>query len=109
MTLFIQELEIVTLLPLDGSFIRLAGRMVDPALGVAVGYNHFVSLLHLGLGPHRFITMGPVRTDFLRHFRSHGHQYLGQLLGIRSVAGDTHQRLATVVSRDQCLSSRPVW
>lgn len=27
--------------PLDGSFIRLAGRMVDPALGVAVGWNHF--------------------------------------------------------------------
>ncbi|OCF41832.1 amino acid transporter [Kwoniella heveanensis CBS 569] len=35
------QLEIVTLLPLDGSFIRLAGRMVDPALGVAVGWNHF--------------------------------------------------------------------
>ena len=39
------EMEIVTLFPLDGSFIRLAGRMVDPALGVAVGWNHFVSLL----------------------------------------------------------------
>lgn len=37
-------MEIVTLFPLDGSFIRLAGRMVDPALGVAVGYNHFVSI-----------------------------------------------------------------
>lgn len=35
-------MEIVTLFPLDGSFIRLAGRMVDPALGVAVGWNHFV-------------------------------------------------------------------
>ncbi|KAK2805089.1 hypothetical protein FQN50_006334 [Emmonsiellopsis sp. PD_5] len=35
------QLEIVTLFPLDGSFIRLAGRMVDPALGVAVGWNHF--------------------------------------------------------------------
>ncbi|OQD71062.1 hypothetical protein PENPOL_c001G05294 [Penicillium polonicum] len=35
------QIEIVTLLPLDGAFIRLAGRMVDPALGVAVGYNHF--------------------------------------------------------------------
>ncbi|KAL2836088.1 amino acid permease-domain-containing protein [Aspergillus pseudoustus] len=35
------QIEIVTLLPLDGSFIRLAGRMVDPALGVAVGWNHF--------------------------------------------------------------------
>ncbi|KAL3479178.1 amino acid permease/ SLC12A domain-containing protein [Aspergillus californicus] len=35
------QTEIVTLLPLDGSFIRLAGRMVDPALGVAVGWNHF--------------------------------------------------------------------
>ncbi|KAJ6146247.1 hypothetical protein N7497_008229 [Penicillium chrysogenum] len=33
--------EVVTLFPLDGAFIRLAGRMVDPALGVAVGYNHF--------------------------------------------------------------------
>ncbi|KAF4338935.1 amino acid transporter [Fusarium beomiforme] len=35
------QMEIVTLFPLDGSFIRLAGRMVDPALGVAVGWNHF--------------------------------------------------------------------
>ncbi|ORY25456.1 putative amino acid transporter [Naematelia encephala] len=35
------QLEIVSLFPLDGSFIRLAGRMVDPALGVAVGWNHF--------------------------------------------------------------------
>ncbi|OJJ00289.1 hypothetical protein ASPVEDRAFT_149252 [Aspergillus versicolor CBS 583.65] len=35
------QTEIVSLLPLDGAFIRLAGRMVDPALGVAVGYNHF--------------------------------------------------------------------
>lgn len=34
----------MTLFPLDGSFIRLAARMVDPALGVAVGWNHFVSL-----------------------------------------------------------------
>ncbi|KAF2639693.1 hypothetical protein P280DRAFT_550394 [Massarina eburnea CBS 473.64] len=33
--------EIVTMWPLDGAFIRLAGRMVDPALGVAVGWNHF--------------------------------------------------------------------
>ncbi|TYJ56746.1 hypothetical protein B9479_002516 [Cryptococcus floricola] len=33
--------EIVSLFPYDGSFIRLAGRMVDPALGVAVGWNHF--------------------------------------------------------------------
>ncbi|KZN87201.1 General amino acid permease [Penicillium chrysogenum] len=35
------QVEVVTLFPLDGAFIRLAGRMVDPALGVAVGYNHF--------------------------------------------------------------------
>nr|XP_019001971.1 amino acid transporter [Kwoniella mangroviensis CBS 8507]OCF65432.1 amino acid transporter [Kwoniella mangroviensis CBS 8507] len=35
------QMEIVSLLPLDGSFIRLATRMVDPALGVAVGWNHF--------------------------------------------------------------------
>ncbi|KAL6231033.1 hypothetical protein BDW75DRAFT_233944 [Aspergillus navahoensis] len=35
------QTEIVSLLPLDGAFIRLAGRMVDPALGVAVGWNHF--------------------------------------------------------------------
>jgi amino acid transporter len=37
------EYEIVTQYPLDGSFIRLAGHMVDPALGVAVGWNHFAS------------------------------------------------------------------
>ncbi|CAH0052283.1 unnamed protein product [Clonostachys solani] len=35
------QYEIVTQYPLDGSFIRLAGHMVDPALGVAVGWNHF--------------------------------------------------------------------
>jgi amino acid transporter len=43
---FLPEMEIVTLFPLDGSFIRLAGRMVDPALGVAVGWNHFVRQPH---------------------------------------------------------------
>lgn len=37
------QLEIVTLFPYDGSFIRLAGRMVDPAFGVAAGWNMFVS------------------------------------------------------------------
>lgn len=37
-------MEIVTVFPYDGSFIRLAGRMVDPALGIAVGWNHFVSV-----------------------------------------------------------------
>jgi amino acid transporter len=37
------QLEIVSLLPLDGSYIRLAARIVDPALGVAAGYNMFVS------------------------------------------------------------------
>ncbi|THZ63023.1 putative amino acid transporter [Aureobasidium pullulans] len=35
------QTEIVTLFPLDGSFIRLAGRMVDPALGVTAGWNLF--------------------------------------------------------------------
>ncbi|KAK6381521.1 hypothetical protein LTS17_004579 [Exophiala oligosperma] len=34
-------IEMVTLFPLDGSFIRLASRFVDPAVGVSVGYNHF--------------------------------------------------------------------
>lgn len=29
----------VTLLPLDGSFIRFAGRFVDEAFGMAAGYN----------------------------------------------------------------------
>ncbi|RSM09165.1 hypothetical protein CEP52_004263 [Fusarium oligoseptatum] len=37
------EIEIVTLFPVDGAFIRLAGRMVDPSLGVLVGWNHFFS------------------------------------------------------------------
>lgn len=31
--------EIVSLFPYDGAFIHLAGRTVDPALGVAVGWN----------------------------------------------------------------------
>ncbi|KAI4729971.1 putative amino acid transporter [Aureobasidium sp. EXF-10728] len=35
------QTEIVTLFPLDGSYIRLAGRMVDPALGVTAGWNLF--------------------------------------------------------------------
>lgn len=30
--------------PYDGAHIRLAGRMVDPALGVAVGWNHFFAM-----------------------------------------------------------------
>ncbi|KAJ4345390.1 uncharacterized protein N0V89_011520 [Didymosphaeria variabile] len=38
------QTEIVTLYPLDGSFMRLAGRMVDPALGVAVAWNHFFAM-----------------------------------------------------------------
>jgi amino acid transporter len=33
----------VTLLPLDGSFIRFAGRFVDEAWGVAAGYNYFLA------------------------------------------------------------------
>ncbi|WWC88150.1 uncharacterized protein L201_003055 [Kwoniella dendrophila CBS 6074] len=37
------QMEIVTLLPLDGSFIRLAGRMVDPSFGVMAGWNHFLA------------------------------------------------------------------
>ncbi|RSL50948.1 hypothetical protein CEP53_008612 [Fusarium sp. AF-6] len=37
------QIEIVTLFPVDGAFIRLAGRMVDPSLGVLVGWNHFFS------------------------------------------------------------------
>ncbi|RBR25608.1 uncharacterized protein FIESC28_01571 [Fusarium coffeatum] len=36
------QMEIVTLFPLDGSFIRLAGRMVDPALGVAFAQTSYV-------------------------------------------------------------------
>lgn len=35
------QAEIVTLFPRDGSYIRLAGRMVDPALGVTAGWNLF--------------------------------------------------------------------
>lgn len=37
------EIEIVSLLPIDGAPIRLAGRMIDPAVGVAAGWNYFVS------------------------------------------------------------------
>lgn len=37
------QIEMVTLLPLDGSFIRFAGRFVDESLGMAAGYNYFVS------------------------------------------------------------------
>ncbi|KAH7234844.1 amino acid permease-domain-containing protein [Fusarium redolens] len=37
------QMKIVTLFPLDGSFIHLAGRMVDPALGVAIRWNHLTS------------------------------------------------------------------
>lgn len=33
------QAEMVTLLPLDGSFIRLAGRFVDESYGMAAGYN----------------------------------------------------------------------
>jgi len=37
------QIEMVTLLPIDGSFIRFAGRFVDEAYGMAAGYNYFVS------------------------------------------------------------------
>jgi amino acid transporter len=37
-------MEIVTMFPCDGAHIRLAARMVDPALGVAVGWNHFFAM-----------------------------------------------------------------
>lgn len=35
--------EMITYLPLSSPFIRLAGRFVDEAFGVAAGYNFFVS------------------------------------------------------------------
>jgi len=37
------QAEMVTLHPVDGSFIRNAGRFVDEAYGVAVGWNYFIS------------------------------------------------------------------
>ena len=33
------QIEMVSLLPVDGSFIRFAGRFVDEAYGMAAGYN----------------------------------------------------------------------
>ncbi|KAL4778828.1 amino acid permease/ SLC12A domain-containing protein [Aspergillus varians] len=35
------QLETVSYFPLDGSFIRIAGRCVDPAFGAAIGFNFF--------------------------------------------------------------------
>lgn len=37
------QIETVTLFPIDGSFIRLAGRMCDESLGVAAGWNYFLN------------------------------------------------------------------
>lgn len=37
------QAEMVTLLPLDGSFIRFAGRFVDESYGMAAGYNYAFS------------------------------------------------------------------
>jgi len=37
------QIEMVSLLPVDGSFIRFAGRFVDESYGMAAGYNYFVS------------------------------------------------------------------
>jgi len=37
------QIEMVTLLPLDGSFIRFAGRFVDDAWGMAAGYNYVLN------------------------------------------------------------------
>ncbi len=34
--------EITTLYPSGGAFTQLASRMVDPAFGVAVGWNYFI-------------------------------------------------------------------
>ena len=33
------QIEMVSLLPVDGSFIRFAGRFVDESYGMAAGYN----------------------------------------------------------------------
>ncbi|KAK7407833.1 hypothetical protein QQX98_010004 [Neonectria punicea] len=38
------ETEIITLFPLDGAPIRLAARMIDPAVGVAAGWNYFFAM-----------------------------------------------------------------
>lgn len=34
--------ELTTLYPSGGAFTKLADRMVDPAFGVAVGWNYFI-------------------------------------------------------------------
>ncbi|KAJ4282746.1 hypothetical protein NW764_003759 [Fusarium oxysporum] len=39
------QIEIVSLLPIDGAPIRLAGRMIDPAVGVAAGWNYFFVMI----------------------------------------------------------------
>lgn len=36
------EMEMTTLLPIDGGFMSLASRFVDPAFGCAVGWNYFI-------------------------------------------------------------------
>lgn len=43
------QVEMVTLLPLDGSFIRFAGRFVDESWGMAAGYNCKYSILSIPL------------------------------------------------------------
>lgn len=40
------QAEMVTLLPLDGSFIRMAGRFVDESYGMAAGYNCTSRIFH---------------------------------------------------------------
>lgn len=34
--------EMATFLPISSPFVRFAGRFVDPAFGVAAGYNFFL-------------------------------------------------------------------
>ncbi|KUJ06754.1 uncharacterized protein LY89DRAFT_743666 [Mollisia scopiformis] len=72
------QTETVGLFPLDGSFIRLAARMVDPALGVAVGWNHFVGCIIALL----YLTNKRVRTNVLCHLRGYCPQYTCRVLGV---------------------------
>lgn len=46
--------------------------MVDPALGVAVGYNHFVSTILL-FYKISLLMVSAVCTDIVCHFRVHGY------------------------------------
>ncbi|EWY95049.1 hypothetical protein FOYG_04174 [Fusarium oxysporum NRRL 32931] len=62
------QIEIVSLLPIDGAPIRLAGRMIDPAVGVAAGWNYFSPAILISATLLFFFLINVYRADLFGEF-----------------------------------------